>query len=332
MSDMANDHGPVVQSALLCDELVRLRRDAGMSQDQVAVELAWTTESVIGIEGGHPVAETDLDALLRRYAVSAARQEWLRELSRGACDERWWVGYRDDVPAAYLDYIGYERGAASIRQFPGTVVPGLLQTAAYARALTDIALDDPARAARVVELRLRRQSELADRDTPPRQHYILDEAVIRRRIGASRDQAIMVEQLRHIAGVTGAGEQVTVQVIPFAAGEHSGLSGPFTLLELTGGLPDIVYLDPGRNPIEMINRHDRVADYAGRFERLRAAALPAAESLDLIRSAAEDISLARPGHRHDRPGFRRLASVHLPPGRSACPQPTIERVDYGESP
>jgi transcriptional regulator with XRE-family HTH domain len=289
MSDMANDHGPVVQSALLCDELVRLRRDAGLTQDQVAVALAWTTEHVIRIEGGRPVAEADLDALLRRYAVPAARQERLRELNRGTSDERWWAGYRDDVPAAYLEYIGYERGAASIRQFPGTVVPGLLQTAAYARALTDIALDDPARAARVVALRRRRQSELADRDTPPRQHYILDEAVIRRRIGASRDQAIMAGQLRHIAGLAGAGEQVTVQVIPFAAGEHSGLSGPFTLLELTGGLPDIVYLDPGRDPIEMISRPDRVADYACRFERLRAVALPMAESLDLIRAAAGDV-------------------------------------------
>jgi hypothetical protein len=285
MSDMANDHGPVVQSALLCDELVRLRRDAGLTQDQVAVDLAWQAAKVIEIEGGCPVAEADLDALLERYIVPAARQERLRELNRGTRDDRWWTGYQDTVPAVYLDYIGYERGAASIRQFPGTVVPGLLQTPAYARALTDMALDDPGQAARVVELRLRRQSELASRDTLPRQHYILDEAVIRRRIGASRDQAIMTEQLRHIALAAGPGGQVTVQVIPFGAGEHAGLSGPFTLLELTGGLPDILYLDSGRDPIEMISRHARVADYAGRFERLRAAALPVAESLELIQAA-----------------------------------------------
>jgi uncharacterized protein DUF5753 len=139
-------------------------------------------------------------------------------------------------------------------------------------------------AARVVELRLRRQSELASRDTVPRQHYILDEAVIRRRIGASGDQAIMTEQLRHIT-LASAGGQVTVQVIPFGAGEHAGLSGPFTLLELTDGLPDILYIDSGRDPIEMISRHARVADYAGSFERLRAAALPVAESLELIRAA-----------------------------------------------
>jgi hypothetical protein len=282
---MANDHGPVVQSALLCDELVRLRRDAGLTQDQVAVDLAWEAAKVIGIEGGRPVAEADLDALLGKYVVPPARQEWLRELHRGTRDDRWWTSYRDAVPAVYLDYIGYERGAASIRQFPGTVVPGLLQTPAYARALTDVALDDPERAARVVELRLRRQSELASRDTLPRQHYILDEAVIRRRIGASGDQAIMAEQLRHIALAASADGQVTVQVIPFGAGEHAGLSGPFTLLELAEGLPDVLYLDSGRDPIEMISRHARVADYAGSFERLRAAALPVAESLELIRAA-----------------------------------------------
>jgi len=178
MSEMANDHGPVVQSALLCDALARLRRDANLTRDQVANDLAWTPEDVIRIEGGHPVDEADLEALMRQYDLSAADQERLRELNRGAHEERWWTGYRHDVPARYLDYVGYERGAASIRQYPGTVVPGLLQTADYARALTGVALKDADRADQVVELRRRRRTELAARDNPPRQHYLLDEAVI----------------------------------------------------------------------------------------------------------------------------------------------------------
>ncbi len=261
----------------------------GLSQDEAAAGLAWTTARVIEIEGGRPVAEADLETLLDRYDVSAAQRERLRELNRSADDDGWWDGYRPDVPAVYLDYIGYERGAVSIRQFPGSVLPGLLQTAAYAGALTRMAIDDPDRAARVVELRRRRQSELARRDTPPRQHYILDEAVIRRRTGASRDREIMAGQLRHIADVASAGGLVTVQVIPFEAGEHVGLSGPFTLLELPGSLPGMVYLDPGRDPIEMSSRLDQFADYAGRFERLLSVALPAAESVEVIRAAAESI-------------------------------------------
>jgi Domain of unknown function (DUF5753)/Helix-turn-helix domain len=290
MSDMANDHGPVVQSALLCLELARLRRDMGLGQDEAAASLAWTTARMIEIESGRPVAEADLEALLERYDVPAGQRERLRELNRGARDDRWWADYRPDVPAVYLDYIGYERGAVSIRQFPGTVVPGLLQTAAYAGALTSIAIHDPDRAARVVELRRRRQSELTRRDTPPRQHYILDEAVIRRRTGASSDREIMAEQLRYIAHAAGDGGLVTVQVIPFEAGEHAGLSGPFTLLELPGSLPGIVYLDSGRDPIEMSSRFDQFADSAGRFERLLSVALPAAESVEVIRAAAESVA------------------------------------------
>jgi hypothetical protein len=290
MSDMANDHGPVVQSALLRDELVRLRTRADLAQDRVAVDLGWTTSKLIRLEGGPgPVAPEDLDALLGIYGATASGER-LRELNRGAHDAHWWAEYRNDVPAAYLDYVGWERGSARIRQFPGTVLPGLLQIPSYAEALTELAAG-PDRGARVVELRLRRQAELAHLDNPPRQHYILDEAVIRRRTGGSRDRTIMTEQLRHIVRVAeGGGGRVVVQVIPFGLGEHAGLPGPFTLLDFDGGLPGILYLDPGRDPIEMTVHHHRVADFTDTFERLEATALPAAESLEFIRVAAQDVS------------------------------------------
>ena len=289
MSDMANDHGPVVRGALLRVELARLRTSAGLTQDEVAVDLGWPASKLIRLEGGdRPVAPEDLDALLGRYGAVAIGER-LRELNRGADDARWWAEYRNHVPAAYLDYVGWERGAARIRQFPGTVIPGLLQTPAYAEALTEMGAGQD-HGARVVELRLRRQSELAQRDTPPQQHYILDEAVIRRRTGAGRDRTIMTEQLRHIVRAAEGGGRIIVQVIPFESGEHVGLSGPFTLLDFDGGLPGILYLDPGRDPIEMTAHHLRVADFADYFEQLRAAALPAAGSLELIRAAAQDVS------------------------------------------
>lgn len=290
MSDMANDHGPVVQSALLRDELVRLRTRADLALDQVAADLGWVPSKLIRLEGGSDlIASEDLDALVERYDAAAIAGR-LRELNSGAHDAYWWAEYRNDVPAVYLDYVGWERGAVRIRQFPGTVLPGLLQTSAYAEAITEMT-GAPDRGGRVVELRLRRQSELAGRDNPPRQHYILDEAVIRRRVGERRDRTVMTEQLRHIirAAEVGGG-RVVVQVIPFERGEHAGLPGPFTLLDFDAALPGILYLDPGREPIEMTAHHHRVADFTDRFERLRAAALPAAESLDLIRAAARDVS------------------------------------------
>jgi transcriptional regulator with XRE-family HTH domain len=289
---MASDQGPVVQSAVLRSELVRLRKEKGMTQEQVAGNLEWSASKLIRVEGGRSsITKVDLDALLQQYGLSSESQrERLHKLNQGARAAAWWDAYRNDVPGPYLNYVGYEAGAASIRQFPGTVVPGLLQTPEYAEALTVISVE-PVKVAPVVKLRLQRQSELAQRSPAPRQYYVLDEAVIRRRIGVEKDPAIMPDQLMHIVAQARDDERITVRVIPFDAGEHAGLSGPFTLLEFDGGLPDILYLDAGRGIIDMINSNDEeVAEYADNFEKLLDAALSADESLDFIRRAAEEMA------------------------------------------
>lgn len=288
---MASDQGPVVQSAVLRSELVRLRKERGLTQEQVAGNLEWSASKLIRVEGGHSsITKVDLDALLGRYGVtSESQRERLQALNRGAKEAAWWEAYRNDVPAPYLNYVGYEAGAAFIRQFPGTVVPGLLQTPQYAEALTAISVT-PVRVAPVVKLRMQRQAELAKRESPPRQYYVLDEAVIRRRIGIQQDPAIMPNQLLHIVSRAREDDRVTVRVIPFSQGAHVGLSGPFTLLEFDGGLPDVLYLDAGREIIGIVSSDDRVSEYADRFEQLLETALPAEESLEFIRVAAEEMS------------------------------------------
>lgn len=289
---MASDQGPVVQSALLRSELIRLRKEKGMTQEQVARNLEWSASKVIRVEGGHSsITKVDLEALLRQYGLTSESQcERLQSLNRGAHASGWWDSFRGDVPAPYLNYVGYEAGAAVIRQFPGTVVPGLLQTHRYAEALTLMSVE-PAKAAAVVQLRLRRQAELAQRQPPPRQFYVLDEAVIRRHVGIAKDPAIMPDQLTHIADRARDDERITVRVIPFRAGEHAGLSGPFTLLEFEGSLPDLLYLDAGRGIIDLVGGNDpQVCEFAGNFEKLLEAALPADESLEFIRSAAGEMS------------------------------------------
>ena len=293
---MASDQGPVVQSALLRSELVRLRKEKQLTQGKVATDLDWSPSKLIRIEGGHSsISMVDLNALLYEYGpTSESQRDRLQALRQGARERGWWDFYRDDVSGNYLNYVGYEAGAAFIRQFPGTVVPGLLQTREYAEVLTASSVEEN-RVARVVQLRLQRQSELAKREPRPRQYYVLDEAVIRRHIGINTDPMIMPRQLIHIADRAREDERVTVQVIPFRKGAHAGLSGPFTLLEFDGDLPDILYLDAGKGTIVMINSTEpqvvrQVAEYAVDFEALLKAALPPAESLEFIRSAAADMS------------------------------------------
>jgi transcriptional regulator with XRE-family HTH domain len=290
---MATDQGPVVQSMLLRGELVRLRKDSGLTQEQVAGALEWSPSKLIRVEGGRSsITKVDLDALLTVYRItSESRRDQLQSLNRGAREHAWWDTYKDHVSPAYLNYVGLEAGAAFIRQFQNAFIPGLLQTEDYARAVTRVGSVDPGEVDRLVGLRMRRQSELARRSAPPRQYFVIDEAVIHRHIGIKNDRMIMPAQLRHIADKAARDELVTIRVIPFGTGAHPGLFGPFTLLEFDGGLPDVLYLDAGRGDFNVISGNDqRVAAYADDFENLLEDALPADKSIEFILGVAEEMA------------------------------------------
>lgn len=290
---MATDQGPVVQSALLRGELVRLRRESGLTQEQVASALEWSPSKLIRVEGGKSsITKVDLDALLTMYGVtSESTRERLQLLNKGARAGAWWDKYRDDIAVPYLSYVGFEAGAAFIRQFDAGFVPGLLQTADYAEAVTVNSVD-AVRVAPIVSLRLQRQTELAQRDPRPRQYYVVDEAVIRRHVGIAKSPDIMPDQLRQIADKAEQDDLITIRVIPFEAGAHRGLGGPFALLEFEGGLPDLLYIDAGRGEFAsmVIGDDPRVAEYRDDFELLLEDALSAAKSIQLIREVAEEMS------------------------------------------
>jgi transcriptional regulator with XRE-family HTH domain len=277
---------------MLRSDLVRLRKEGGLTQEQVAAGLEWSPSKLIRIEGGRSaITKVDLDALLTRYGVtSESTRERLQALNKGARERAWWDKYRDDVAETYLRYVGFEAGASFIRQYENVFVPGTLQTPEYAEAVT-VGAAPARRIASIVGLRLQRQAELAQRSVQPRRYYVVDEAVIRRHVGISKDPAIMPDQLRSIADRAETDDRVTVRVIPFAAGAHRGLLGPFTLLEFEGELPDLLYVDVGRGEFaSMLQGGETVTDYRDDFEALLEDALPADKSIELIRSAAEEMS------------------------------------------
>lgn len=292
---MSTDQGPVVQRALLLTDLVRLRKESGLTQQQVADELEWSASKLIRVEGGHSsITKVDLDALLSVYGVrSEPERERLQALNRDARERGWWDAYRADISSAtYISYVGLEAGAASIRQFQIGFIPGLLQSPEYARVVTEVgSIDGEEKVESIVGLRMQRQSELAKRLVQPRQHFVIDEGVIRRHVGIKTDPAIMPNQLRYLADRAEQDEMITVGVIPFQAGGHPGLFGPFTLLGFEGVLPDVLYLDTGRGTLTIASGDDpQVSEYAADFERLLEDALPPNESIELIRSAAQSMS------------------------------------------
>ncbi|GAA1883870.1 helix-turn-helix domain-containing protein [Actinomadura bangladeshensis] len=288
---MSSDQGPIVQSALLRAELVRLRKQKKLTQEQVARQLEWSPSKLIRVEGGkNAITRTDLQALLAVYDVtSEGRQERLQALARGAREPAWWNVYRGELDPSFLNYVGYSAGAAFIRQYHGTAVPGLIQTPEYAEVLSTGRAPERARVL-AAKLRIQRQQELAKRENPPRQHYIIDEAVIRRHVGIRTDPAIMPAQLNHVADAAESDDLLTVRVIPFSTGAHLGMEGPFSILEFDGDLDDVLYLEGRSGASVMISgEDDKVIEYRDTFELLLEQALPADQSVALLRQAAEDL-------------------------------------------
>jgi transcriptional regulator with XRE-family HTH domain len=295
---MAGDQGPVVQSALLRGELVRLRKERELTQERVAGDLEWSPSKLIRVEGGRSmITKVDLDALLSEYGVtSESYRDRLHALNRGARQRGWWDRYRDDVPPEYLTYVGFEAGATIIKQFQLGLIPGLLQTAEYSEAVTIGGRVEPGKVKSIVGLRMQRQAELAQRSTPPHQYFVLDEAAIRRHVGIEKNPTIMADQLRRVADRAERDDLVTVRVIAFEAGAHPGLIESFNLLEFDGGLPDILFLDADRGALAMVTDDDprdalAVALAKEDFETLVEAALPTGDSIKLMRSVAGEMSV-----------------------------------------
>ncbi|WP_076442423.1 helix-turn-helix domain-containing protein [Microbispora rosea] len=285
-----DQRGPVINGALLRAELIRLRKTSKMTQEEVAKRLDWHTSKLIRIEGGRTgISKVDLEALVRLYGAAGGQElDRLIELNQGARSRAWWDEFKNDVTEAYLTYIGFEAGASRIRQFQPLAIPGLLQTKEYAETITTD--PDVVRLGQRVRLRLRRQDWLNKRQSPPQQKFILDEAVIRRHVGISKDPAIMPSQLRHIVDIVRERDNVEVRVIPFNVGAHAGmLRGAFTLLDFQDELGELLHMESSAAEITLTGDDPRIADARADFEALTEEALAPGESLDLIIDVASQM-------------------------------------------
>ena len=291
---MASMHGPVVGRRRLRATLRRAREAAGLTQEQVAVEMDWSLSKLIRIEAGTvSVSTNDAKALLNLYRLTDPVQVGeLVELARVSRRRAWWSPYRDTLPAAYLSYIGLEAEASVMQIFQSSGVPGLLQTEAYARATVAAAasttsLDplDPVEAETRHSIRMQRQRDIFSRPDPPRIDVVLDEAVLHRQTGGP---ACIREQLLHLAAIYETAE-VSIQVLPFAAGDYAP-QPPFIVLRFSDPEDtDVVYRE-GVLANELFDRPDSVAPYRRTFRRLQEMSLSRAESRSLIEKIAGELT------------------------------------------
>jgi transcriptional regulator with XRE-family HTH domain len=271
---------PAVGRRRLAQELRRLRLAAGLTIADVAAELECSIGKISRIETGAVGARIqDVRDMLALYGVTGARQVDLVDLVRLARQRAWWHDYTDVVPADSARFYGLEDGAAGMRQHGVALVPGLLQTPDYARAVISAPADVPtADVERRIELRLRRQ-RLLDRPQPPRLHVLLDEAALRRSIGGA---AVMAGQLGRLIELAQR-PHVRMQVLPFDAGGYSAVGVPFTVF----GFPDpadrqVVFLEQlTRNTL--LDEPAEVRHYTVAFDQAVELALDPAASAAFLR-------------------------------------------------
>jgi transcriptional regulator with XRE-family HTH domain len=271
----AGDAGsPAVSRRELGASLRALRLERGMTVEQVAGHLMCSAGKVSRMESGFRSGTVrDIRDLCILYDLPEGPQrDHLMELAHESKRQGWWEAYPHVIAGSY---VGLEDGTASIRMYQCAVVPGLLQTEHYMRAImqTHEAFSSyEIIGEEVVQVRLARQRMLT-RPDPPGFWAIIDEAALRRLVGGTE---VMRGQLEHLAEVSRL-PNIRLQVIPFSAGAHTALGGSFTILEFTGQVPGVVYTE---SPFDM-TRLEQASDlkrYQESFEDLRVSALGEEES------------------------------------------------------
>jgi uncharacterized protein DUF5753/helix-turn-helix protein len=279
-------HSPTLRRRRLSAELRRLRVSTDRTAAQVDARLGWTEGKLARMERGDWLRPNprDIEDLLNLYEVSDPDQrDYLITLARQGRERGWWHPYRE-LSTTYSTYIGLEAEAASVLTFQLIVIPGLLQTADYARAIIgrgsgEISEDEIERR---VDVRTARQQLLTRADDPMRLWAIMDEAALRRPVG---DEEVMRAQLEHLLEMARL-PKVTLQVIPFSAGAHPGTLGAFALMEFPHpDDPDAAYVETVGGEL-FVEQPPEVRAYQIAFQRLTAYALSPTDTLRFIADMA----------------------------------------------
>ncbi|MFE0422352.1 helix-turn-helix domain-containing protein [Streptomyces sp. NPDC058953] len=275
--------GSVVRRILLGSQLRRLRESRGITREAAGYSIRASESKISRMELGRVSFKArDVEDLLTLYGVTdETEREALLGLVKEANIAGWWQRYGDVLPGWFQTYIGLEAAASLIRIYEVQFVHGLLQTEAYAHAVVvrggapDVT---PADVERRVALRLERQKVLVS-ERAPHVHAVLDEAALRRPYG---DRAVMQGQLRHLIEISEM-PNVTLQVMPFSFGGHSGESGAFAMLRFPeSDLSDIVYLEQLTSAL-YIDKGEEVLHYEKAMKRLQQDSPDPVESRDILR-------------------------------------------------
>ena len=267
---------PTVRRRELGALLRALRNQNGLTVEQAADQLLCSPSKVSRMETGHGAATPrDIRDLCNLYDVTdQAERDRLMTLAREGKGQGWWQPY----DLTYATYVGLEAEAVAISDFQSSVVPGLLQTADYARAGHEATM--PRLGNEQIELqiqaKLTRQSLLTQAN-PLTFRAVMDEAVLRRVVGGPQVMGKQLDRLIEVARLP----NVTLQIIPFTVGSHPGLESNFNILELPKPTPSIVFVE-GLVGSMYLERAEDLKRYQEVFERLQTVALSPKDTINAI--------------------------------------------------
>jgi transcriptional regulator with XRE-family HTH domain len=284
---MSAGSSPTVRRRRLAGELRRLRKESGLTTEAVASRLEYDQSWVSRIESGRRgVRIPDLRALLDVYEVTSEAREELLQLARQARQRGWWHTYGDVIPDWFQVFVGLEAEATELRRYDMELVPGLLQTPDYYRAYLRVAPVSwkPEEIDRMIEFRQTRQQRVIHDDSL-RLWVVMNEAVIRRHVG---NQPTMKAQLNHLIEMSEK-PNITLQVLPFAAGPHPAMDGGFVIIGFPETEdPDVIYQESQAGSLYLeesavIDRYNLV------FKHLMAKADDPDRTRDLLGSVAKEV-------------------------------------------
>ena len=280
--------GPTVQRLVLGGHLRRLREEAGMTTERAAGSIRGSHSKISRMEHGRVgFKERDIADLLTLYGVGpGAEREALLNLARDANTPGWWQTYADILPHWVEPYFGLEAAASFIREYELQFVPGLLQVEDYARAVIRLGnLPSEEEVIRRAQARMSRQ-QILGRDNPPRVWAVLDEGALRRVIGGPD---VMKAQLRHLIEMCDH-PAVTLQILPFSAGPHRAMGGPFTILRYTEpDLRDVVFIEQLTSAL-YLDKQTEVDAYLQVIEEVCLQAEPSAKTPGILQGVLDNLA------------------------------------------
>lgn len=276
---VGNTGGQTVRSRRVAAELKRLRKGAGLTTGEAAVRLGVSQSKVSRLENGQlGLRLEEVASMLGLYHVPQGHREKVLELVREAAKPGMVQIHGSGLPDQWQDLIELEGATTELRNYEPLWIPGLLQTADYARAVINGTAETTLDESEVdikVRARLGRQ-ELLSRHLPPNLHVLVYEPALRVPVGGP---GVLAGQLRHLLEMAQR-PRVTVQVVPVVAGAHPGLEGPFMIMDYESD-PTLVYLENRVQSI-FLEEPSHIESYRLAWERIVTKALPPKRSAQLI--------------------------------------------------